>query len=163
MKNKLNLKIILQNLGTSTCCCIKLEKCNGITCHIDLLHLYCMFEPEYTEVAKDHCLAIQVFKQWNQYIFVIYFVKHALPATTPVKNYLMDILQELPHFPRSLCCPSITLTVKILYLRNSWRYRVEIKTAHSGLQILKVVINQTAKSTQTKDTVIKMGFSYKLP
>lgn len=131
MKNKLNLKIILQNLGTSTCYCsyIKLEKCNGITCHIDLLHLYCMFEPEYTEVAKDHCLAIL----------------------------------QLPHYPRSLCGPSITLTVKILYLRNSWRYRVEIKTAYSGLQILKVVINQTAKSTQTKDTVIKMGFSYKLP
>ena len=34
-----------------------------------------------------------------------------------------------------LCC----LSVKTVYLRNSWRYRVEIRTRYSGLQSLETV------------------------
>ena len=33
---------------------------------------------------------------------------------------------------KSLCCPSVCLSVKTLYLRNAWRYQVEIQAIYSN-------------------------------
>ena len=49
---------------------------------------------------------------------------------------VLYLLRKKETLIRSLCCPSVCLSVKILYLRNASRYRDEIQTIYSDLRSL---------------------------